>query len=701
MECVQPITLGSLLLNPGAPGVLFGVSPRDQPDSVFGVEGPAFEVSGEERGSFTYAGYGSERELLRGGREIAFRYTSDGVPQLQLLVTLRCYPESPVLRLRYRLSSDEPATLTKRSGRDNLRYLRIRDATAHATALAEIQLSHFDPVVHSYVPNTESWPVEELYSGLSLAGPILILHGDGHALMVAYEHGADHPQRFLEFRVNDAEGRRDLSLLATRGNYYHGQPLGPEHEWRSVWMELALAPLPLPQFLARYRAFFLEEICESTESRRPYLYYNTWNHQERDRYFRGLPYLHSMHSDRVAAEIEVAHRLGIDVFVIDTGWYGKTGDWRVNLERFPDGLEKIRASLDDRGMRLGLWFNPIIAALTSDVFSEHPDWEMTRGGKPHHRGLVWETEESTNMCLASPYADWYIEKMISLHDELGVSYFKWDAVGQYGCDSPDHDHGTEASTPEERADCYAYQMGPGMTRIVEEVSRRRPGVIVDFDITESGRFVGLGFLSVGKYFLVNNGPYFRDFDIPSTTRIEPDTINVFFHPGPARPRVCRTGIRYDTVNPSILFLTHYLPDSPPLSQRNSLAALVLGGNGIWGDLLSLGDGDIGLLSSELSLYKLVAEGATRTYPRVRGFAGSSPEVHEKVDPATASGLVAFFTATPGTVTHLTRPLDLEKLSGVEGADAWEPTPEGRLKLTVSLERDDARVVYVLGEHAPE
>src|ERR671926_160891 len=95
----------------------------------------------------------------------------------------------------------------------------------------------------------------------------------------------------------------------------------------------------------------------------------------------------------------------------------------------------------------------------------------------------------------------------------------------YGCDSPDHQHGTLANTAKERADCYAYQMGRQMIRIVEEVTRRCPGVIVDFDITEGGRFVGLGFLAVGKYFLINNGPYFHDFDIPRTVTIEPDTIN--------------------------------------------------------------------------------------------------------------------------------------------------------------------------------
>jgi len=81
------------------------------------------------------------------------------------------------------------------------------------------------------------------------------------------------------------------------------------------------------------------------------------------------------------------------VFVIDTGWYHKTGDWLVDQERFPNGLKDIRQKLEDYGMKLGLWFNPTAAALTSRVFREHPEWQSTRDGQPLWRGPIWETEE--------------------------------------------------------------------------------------------------------------------------------------------------------------------------------------------------------------------------------------------------------------------------------------------------------------------
>ncbi len=59
-----------------------------------------------------------------------------------------------------------------------------------------------------------------------------------------------------------------------------------------------------------------------------------------------------------------------------------------------------------------------------------------------------------------------------------------DGISQYGCDSPHHSHGTRANTTQERSQCHAFEMSRQMIRIAHPVSRRCPGVIVDFDVTE-------------------------------------------------------------------------------------------------------------------------------------------------------------------------------------------------------------------------
>lgn len=685
------LSLGLLTLT-DHPEALFALRHPDL-DTPLLIHSPAFELDRVMRGGFKWQASPTIRELPHGGIEAVIPCAPEA--RLNLQVTVRAFPHSPIVRLKYRLTAPFRVSMTKSAGADAIHMGRI-DPGMTDHALTEYQLSHFDPVIHSYMPLRVDRRPADLLPGLTFTGPVALLHNSARTSLTAYEHGADHPDGFFAYTVEE-DG---LKLDAIKGTYYHGQMLSTNRPWESVWLECGLAPGGVEEFLPHYRRFFLEEVCENRESRKPYVYYNTWNYQERQKYFHNRPYLESMHAERMLQEIDAAHKLGVDVFVVDTGWYEKTGDWLPNLRRFPEGLKEIKRRLDQYGMKLGLWFNPTVAALTSRPFREHPEWEMQWQDKPRWRGPVWETEESTSMCLVSDYADDFIETMVRLNHELGVTYFKWDAVQQYGCDSPNHHHGSAANTPQERADCYAYQMGLSMVRIVEAVTRRCPGVIVDFDITEGGRFVGLGFLSAGKYFLVNNGPYFSDFDIPRTVKIDPDTINVFFYPGPARPRVCRQGIKYDPLIPSILFLTHYLPDPPRLSQRNSLAALVLGGSGWWGDLPALPEEDLTYLGEQIALYKRVGEGITRAFPRVQGFPGASPEIYEKITPELCSGAVVFFTHTHGTVTHITQPLNLEKLEDVVGADAWERVEGGRLRITVTLEKDDARVVFVVAKDEP-
>lgn len=691
------IKVGKLVLEVKTGDGLFTFYNQSCPETLCRVLGPSFEVNGQARSEFNFNGEIEQQSLTRGGSQWSLTYGSKGSPELTLKVILRAYPNSQILRMRYELTSAAEAFLTKTSGKDNLVYLRLDSSLISRGGMHEVQLSHFDPVRHSYLPDIVERDAEEVLAGMSMAGPAVVFEAADCALLAAYEHGADHPDSFLNFIIQGERDEKGLALQARRGNYFSGQSIGAEKIFASVWFELGLMAGSYRKFLQVYRQFFLEEVCENNASRQPHIYYNTWNYQERQRYFYGRPFLESMTEERILAEIEVAHQMGVDVFVIDTGWYIKTGDWLPNTDRFHDGLKTVKHKLDEYGMQLGLWFNPTVAALTSRIYLDHPEYEMTHLGKPVWRGPVWETEESTGMCLASGYADDYIETMVRLNLELGVTYFKWDGISQYGCDSALHDHGTEANSPEERADCYAYQMGRQMIRIVMEVTRRCPGVIVDFDITEGGRFVGLGFLSVGKYFLINNGPYFQDFNIPATVKIEPNTINVFFYPGAARPRICRQGVNFDKVIPSILFLTHYLPDAPLSSQENNLASLVLGGNGLWGDLLGLSTEDLAFWHTHLSDYKRVAPGVTRAYPRQQGFAGSSPEIYEKVDPETGCGVVVFITVTPGEYIYFTQPVNPGQLEKVKGADSWSLEEDGRIEIGVKLGRDGARVVYIFGK----
>ena len=132
------------------------------------------------------------------------------------------------------------------------------------------------------------------------------------------------------------------------------------------------------------------------------------------------------------------------------------------------------------------------------------------------------------------------------------------------------------------ADAYAFRIGPRLAEIAERLGEQVPGAVVDFDVTEGGRAVGLAFLTAGRYFLVNNGPYYQNYDVPIDPR--KDNWNLFFHKGPARTWITRSTYGYDKWIPAELFLTHYFPDDPEDAQLVDVASLILGHDGIWGDL---------------------------------------------------------------------------------------------------------------------
>jgi alpha-galactosidase len=217
-----------------------------------------------------------------------------------------------------------------------------------------------------------------------------------------------------------------------------------------------------------------------------------------------------------------------------------------------------------------------------------------------------------------------------------------------------------------------------MTRIADEVALACPGAVVDFDVTEDRRAVGLGFLAAGKYFLINNGPYHSSFD-DKLVAGGGLGANVLAFPGPARPRFLRTPMDYDTWLPSTLFLSHYLAEGSQGSQIANLASMFLGQNGMWGDLLALTDERIGFWGHAVEQYKKVREAITRAYPERTGDPGSSPEIVEKVDES-GCGLVSLFSSMAVPITYVTRN-PVKDAGWCLGPVTAERLPDGRARLT--------------------
>lgn len=584
---------------------------------------PAFEIDGKFCGSAADFALVSRRELGSSLSELHFEGTLDET--LSLSCYIRVHAQTPFIRFRWELSAAAPRFLTKSNGKDALVYLRF--AAAPQAQGTEIRFSEYNHQLYSFcLTETPAFRDED-----AVMGPMLTQTDGAHTAFYAYEHGSQYPDRFLEFHRTEDE----IELRAVKGNYYDGRPL-ENLPYETVWLQFGAAEGGEAEIAALYRKFQLRYLLPGHPSRKPYIYYNTWNCQERNQLKTGS-YHGTMSLEYTLADIDRAHRMGIDVYVLDTGWFNRCGDWQVNEKRFPDSLSRVREKLDGYGMKLGLWINPCAVALSSPLLEKHRANIATYLDKLTNAFPVWESETSHGMCLASDYWRELAATLVALCKEKHVSYIKWDAIWQYGCTDGHHLHGTEKNSLGERGECYSFELDRSLSRICDAILAECPDVILDFDITEEGRNVGLSLLSRGKYFLVNNGPNYHNYDLP-----DQQWTNMFTNPGPARTWICRAAGNYDKWFPSCLFLTHYLPDPPVSSQRMNIGSLIVNGNGIWGDLAALDERDIALFNQILGVYKRVAEEIAAAPAKIDGATATTAQKYEKIDPETGKGVVVLF-----------------------------------------------------------
>ena len=664
----------------------FRLAPSARPGPPLEWAAPLFEIDGESvdvaPGAFVPAGVA--REVFPGVRELCFVGSCGAAPGLELALVVRVADGSAILRFRYELASLPPRRLTRSQGVDALTYLTL--GAAPAAEFHEIRLSVFHRQVRAYLPDERAVQPAEFENGFALMGPILVrLDGDEGALL-AYEHGSQAPDAYLRYRLAP-DGR--IALGAAQGNYLDGQEVSREQPFRTVWFEAGVMPgAGLDGVAAVFRDFVLRWMSPYAETRKPYIGYNTWNGQERNKWRKGREYGSDMNQERMLREIEAAGRMGIDLFVIDAGWSPTTGEWVVDPKRFDPDLRTVKAALDRHGMRLGLWFVPRMASLTTAIHRELPDTIQSWHGQHAEVFAFGQETASSNHCLISRFRDRFVDNLVRLHRQTGAVCFKLDALEQGGCDAAGHGHGDERHTPAERAAAYSFRMAQAIEDIAERVAAACPGAIVDFDVTEPGRSFGLSYLSAGRFFHVNNGPYFPDFDHPYDWKTAKVWSNLFVYPGPARGWVMRAPLALDRWIPSVLTTAHYLPDPPAESQWLNLASLMLGQNGIWGDLPALDEESIGRFGRTLALYKQVAEDIAAAFPVREGATGADPEIHEKINPANGRGMVAVFAAAPGRYAWVTRRRVDPRVWTSPGVDATIDA-RGRAVLTVEIEKPSA------------
>lgn len=124
-----------------------------------------------------------------------------------------------------------------------------------------------------------------------------------------------------------------------------------------------------------------------------------------------------------------AKKMGVDLLVMDDGWFGKRdddnsslGDWYVNEDKIKGGLHKLVEQINRLGMKFGIWFEPEMVSEDSELYRTHPEWAMQIPG----RHAVRSRNQIALDISRRDVQDYLIEKVNSILDDANIYYVKWD-----------------------------------------------------------------------------------------------------------------------------------------------------------------------------------------------------------------------------------------------------------------------------------
>lgn len=133
--------------------------------------------------------------------------------------------------------------------------------------------------------------------------------------------------------------------------------------------------------------------------------------------------------DQLLELAEKAQEVGVELFVLDDGWFGQRtndraglGDWFVNPERLPQGLGSLAERIHGLGMKFGLWFEPEMVNKDSQLYRTHPDWLLAVPDRqPHHGRNQFVLDYSRPEVV-----DEIFERLSAVIEEAQLDYIKWD-----------------------------------------------------------------------------------------------------------------------------------------------------------------------------------------------------------------------------------------------------------------------------------
>ncbi|WP_313631183.1 alpha-galactosidase [Enterococcus devriesei] len=219
-----------------------------------------------------------------------------------------------------------------------------------------------------------------------------------------------------------------------------------------------------------YQTYLIPE--QFSQQERPILL-NTWEAN----YF-------DLSAEALLTQARQAKELGIELFVLDDGWFGKRnddtsslGDWSENREKLPQGLSSLAREIRQMGLKFGIWFEPEMVSKESELFRQHPDWALHVSDYPMTEGrrqLVLDLSRKE-------VQDYLIDQLGKQLASGQIDYVKWDM----------NRHLTEVGNtllPADQQKESHHRYVLGLYRIIKTLTAEFPTVLFENCSSGGGRF---------------------------------------------------------------------------------------------------------------------------------------------------------------------------------------------------------------------
>jgi alpha-galactosidase len=167
--------------------------------------------------------------------------------------------------------------------------------------------------------------------------------------------------------------------------------------------------------------------------------------------------------------------LGVELFVLDDGWFGRRdddttslGDWYENPRKLPDGLGGLAKRVRALGLKFGLWVEPESVSPDSELYREHPDWCLHLPGRPRAEG---RNQLLLDLGRAEVRAE-LAARLKAVFSSCEPDYVKWDMNRHLGLAG-------SASLPGERQGESRHRHILGLYKLMEEITSAFPGILFE------------------------------------------------------------------------------------------------------------------------------------------------------------------------------------------------------------------------------